>query len=139
MRVVVIDGTGHVGTYLVPRQVAAGHDAAVISRGEREPYRPHGAFDRVDRVELDREAAEAEGTFAERLVEGLDEPRVLLHYGTIWVHGPSRVVPTPEAADRDPLGEYGRNKHEIEQYLLDQAHRGLPATVLHPGHIVGEG
>ncbi|MBW8788837.1 MAG: NAD(P)-dependent oxidoreductase, partial [Rhizobium leguminosarum] len=32
MRVLVIGATGHVGTYLVPRLVEAGHDVVTISR-----------------------------------------------------------------------------------------------------------
>lgn len=39
MRVVVIGGTGHIGTYLVPGLVRAGHATLVISRGSRRPYR----------------------------------------------------------------------------------------------------
>jgi uncharacterized protein YbjT (DUF2867 family) len=39
VRVVVIGGTGHIGSYLTPRLVAAGHDVVVLSRGERQPYR----------------------------------------------------------------------------------------------------
>ncbi|HIQ05374.1 MAG TPA: NAD(P)-dependent oxidoreductase [Anaerolineae bacterium] len=33
MRVVIIGGTGHVGTYLVPRLVEAGHEVISLSRG----------------------------------------------------------------------------------------------------------
>ena len=39
-RVVVIGATGHVGTYLVPRLVRAGHEVLALSRGERQPYSP---------------------------------------------------------------------------------------------------
>ena len=35
MRVVVIGGSGHIGTFLVPRLVRAGHDVLTISRGQR--------------------------------------------------------------------------------------------------------
>jgi len=163
MHVVVIGGTGHVGTYLVPRLVRAGHEVTVLSRGEREPYRADGAWRRVDRVEVDRERAEREGRFgetvadlepdaavdmicftresAERLVEALrGDVQHLLHCGSIWIHGHSRVVPTPETAPRDPHGEYGHNKAAIESYLLEETRRGgLATTVLHPGHIVGPG
>lgn len=38
MRVLVIGATGHVGTYLVPRLVEAGHDVVTISRGAAKPY-----------------------------------------------------------------------------------------------------
>ena len=36
MRVVVIGGSGHVGTYLIPRLVAAGHEVVNVSRGQRD-------------------------------------------------------------------------------------------------------
>jgi len=56
------------------------------------------------------------------------------------VHGPSAVVPTTEDQPRTAFGEYGIQKAAIEAYLRDEARRnGFPATVLHPGHIVGPG
>ena len=39
-RIVVIGATGHVGTYLIPRLVRAGHEVVAVSRGESEPYSP---------------------------------------------------------------------------------------------------
>jgi nucleoside-diphosphate-sugar epimerase len=163
MRVVIIGGSGHVGTYLVPRLVAAGHEVVAVSRGQRQPYQPHGAWRSVAQVELDRESAEADGSFGQRIRElgpdvvidmicfTLESARQLaealrgqiqhlLHCGTIWVHGPSTQVPTTEEQPRRPFGEYGVQKAAIEAYLLAEARRGgLPVTVLHPGHIVGPG
>ena len=163
MRVVIIGGSGHVGTYLVPRLVAAGHEVVAVSRGQRSPYQPHMAWQSVAHVQLDREREEAAGTFGQRVRElapdavidmicfTLDSARQLvdalrgqvqhfLHCGTIWVHGPSAVVPTTEQQPRRPFGEYGIQKAAIEAFLLDAARRGgFPATVLHPGHIVGPG
>ena len=162
-RVVIIGGSGHVGTYLVPRLVAAGFEVVNVSRGRREPYRPHAAWKAVRTVALDREAEEKAGTFgqkirelqpdividmicftlksAEQLVEALSgRVQHFLHAGTIWVHGPSVAVPTTELQPRRPFGEYGIQKAAIEAYLLDSARRGgFPATVVHPGHIVGPG
>jgi nucleoside-diphosphate-sugar epimerase len=163
MRVTVIGGTGHVGGYLVPRLVAAGHEVTVVTRGKSAPYREHGAWRRVETVVADRDAEDAAGTFGERIA-GLRPDVVidmicfteesarqlaeavrgrvahLLHCGTIWVHGPSLVLPTTEAAPRRPFGDYGVRKAAIEEYLLDQAHRhGLPVTLIHPGHITGPG
>jgi nucleoside-diphosphate-sugar epimerase len=163
MRVVIIGGSGHVGTYLVPRLVAAGHDVVAVSRGQRRPYQAHGAWASVEQHVIDRAAAEAAGTFgsqirdlrpdavidmicftlpsARQMVEALrGSIQHFLHCGTIWVHGPSAVVPTTEAQPRRPFGAYGTEKAAIEAYLLDEARRtGFPATVLHPGHIVGPG
>jgi nucleoside-diphosphate-sugar epimerase len=49
-------------------------------------------------------------------------------------------VPTREEAPRAPFGEYGIRKAAMEAALLELARRrGFPATVLHPGHIVGRG
>jgi nucleoside-diphosphate-sugar epimerase len=162
-RVVVIGGSGHVGTYLVPRLVEAGFEVVNVSRGQREPYRQHTAWKSVRAVALDRDAEERDGTFggkvcdlkpdividmicftlesAEHLVEAL-QGRVshFLHCGTIWVHGHSVAVPTTESAPRRPFGEYGTQKAAIEAYLLKVAReKGFPATVAHPGHIVGPG
>ena len=53
-RVVIIGGTGHVGTYLVPRLVCAGFEVINVSRGERAPYQPHGAWKSVRTVKLSR-------------------------------------------------------------------------------------
>ena len=163
MRVVIIGGTGHIGTYLVPRLVEAGHDVVVISRNRREPYRPHGAWGQVDEVEIDRSQAEIDGTFGEQvasqnadividmicftpesaahLVDALrGRVQHFLHCGSIWVHGPSVSVPTTEEQPRRPFGDYGINKAAVEAYLLMEARlNGFPATVLHPGHIVGPG
>lgn len=163
MRVVIIGGSGHVGTYLVPRLVAAGHEVVAVSRGQRAPYQAHGAWAAVEQHTIDRAAAEAAGTFgaqiralrpdavidmicftlesARQLVEALrGAVQHFLHCGTIWVHGPSAVVPTTEAQPRRPFGAYGIQKAAIEAYLLGEARRGgFPATVLHPGHIVGPG
>ena len=163
MRVVIIGGSGHVGTYLVPRLVEAGHEVINVSRQARAPYQAHGAWQQVRQVSIDRAAAETEGTFgaqiaalqpdavidmicftlasAQHLVDALrGKVRHFLHCGTIWIHGPSVVVPTTESQPRRPLDEYGIQKAAIEAYLLGEAQRGdFPATCLHPGHIVGPG
>jgi nucleoside-diphosphate-sugar epimerase len=163
MRVVVIGGTGHIGTYLVPRLVQAAHEVLVVSRGQRAPYSPSGLWTAVRTVTIDRGAAEQDGSFgtriaelkpdvvidltcftpasAEQLVDALrGRVRHFLHCGTIWVHGPSSCVPTTEDQPRRPISSYGTNKAAIEEYLLGQAQRdGFPATVVHPGHITGRG
>lgn len=43
MRVVVIGGTGHIGTYLVPKLVETGYQVISVSWQQREPYQPHAA------------------------------------------------------------------------------------------------
>ncbi len=163
MRIIVIGGTGHIGTFLTPRLVEAGFDVVNVSRSLRHPYQAHGAWRKVRQVSFDRETEEAAGTFGKRirelhpdavidltcyriesarmLVEALrDNVGHFLHCGTIWVHGPAVEVPTTELAPRRPISDYGLRKAEIEAYLLDESRRGgFPATILHPGHLVGPG
>ena len=158
MRVVVIGGTGHVGSWLVPRLVRAGHDVVVISRGMREPYLADPVWGEVERLAYDRADAERDGAFgsfvaglrpdavldllcftpaqAHHLVDALDGQH-LIHTGSIWSYGVSTLVPTGEDAPKSPYGEYGVAKLGIEQYLMGQ-HR-VRATVVHPGHISGPG
>ncbi|MCX6048170.1 MAG: NAD-dependent epimerase/dehydratase family protein [Chloroflexi bacterium] len=163
MRATIIGGSGHVGTYLVPRLVEAGYEVTNVSRQERAPYQANGAWQAVQQVQIDRTAAEQAGNFgqqiaalkpdvvidmicftpdsARHLVEALrGKVQHFLHCGTIWIHGPSVTVPTTEMQPRRPFGDYGINKAAIENYLLDEARRNnFPATLLHPGHIVGPG
>ena len=162
-RVVIIGGSGHVGTYLVPRLVGAGHDVVNVSRGARQPYTPHAAWDRVELVQADRDAEEAAGSFGGRiaalkpdividmisftlastqqLVEALrGKVAHFLHCGTIWVYSENAEVPATEDQPLNGIGSYGSQKAEIEAWLLAQARlTGFPATVFRPGHIVGPG
>src|SRR5207244_4226944 len=126
MKVVVIGGSGHVGTYLVPRLAEAGHDVVNVSRGQREPYAAHAAWKSVRQVKADRGAEEAAGRFgalvcdlkpdvvvdmicfttesARQLVDALrGRVRHFLHCGTIWVHGPSVSTPVTETQRRRPF------------------------------------
>ena len=162
MRVVVIGATGHIGTWLVPRLVRAGHDVVAVSRGERSPYHFFDEWQSARLVVIDRAKLEAEGRFGDsiaalapevvidlisfdvpstrQIVEALSE-RVshFIHCGTLWVHGNPHSRPYDETSPREPFGDYGIRKAEIERYLLEQASAGFPATLLHPGHITGPG
>lgn len=162
MRTVIIGATGHIGSWLVPRLVNDGHDVVAVSRGARRPYHDSPEWQSVERVTLDRTAAERDGSFgaaiaalggdavvdlicfdldsAAHLVNALrDRVEVFLHCGTLWVHGVPKRRPYDETAPREPFGEYGIRKAQIESFLMEAATDGFPASVLHPGHITGPG
>lgn len=163
MKIVVIGGTGHIGTYLVPRLVSADHEVICVSRLKHEPYSKNPLWDSVKQIAIDRTEAEEKGTFgaqikalqgeiiidlicftpesAAMLAESLmGEIQQFIHCGTMWVHGYSEQVPTREAQERKPFGDYGIKKANIESYLLSEWHQnGFPVTMLHPGHITGPG
>lgn len=162
MRIVVIGGTGHIGTFLVPRLVESGYEVVCVSRGVREPYHDADAWRAVEQVVIDRALAEKDDSFgrsiaalkadavvdlicfdvhsAAHLVNALrDRTGLLVHCGTLWVHGNPVSKPYDETAPRAPFGDYGIAKADIERFLLDEAADGFPATILHPGHITGPG
>jgi nucleoside-diphosphate-sugar epimerase len=162
-RIVVIGGSGHVGTYLLPLLVERGYTVINVSRGSAKPYRPHSAWSRIQQVNLDRKAAESDGSFpstilslhpdividmiafdirsVQPLVEALQGN--IEHYifcSTIWVYGTLTTVPATEEMPRNAIDDYGIKKAKIEEYLMSKARRdGFPATSFRPGHIVGEG
>jgi nucleoside-diphosphate-sugar epimerase len=162
-RIVVIGGSGHVGTYLLPALVQRGHEVVNVSRGAAAPYRPHAAWTAVEHVLVDRRAEEAKGSFGSRVATlnadivvdmilfKLEEAKQLVealsgkieHYlfcSSIWVYGHATTVPSVETDRTNAIDEYGVNKAKIERWLLQQARRdGFPATSFRPGHIVGEG
>src|ERR1700710_2225804 len=68
MRIVVVGGSGHVGSFLVPRLVRAGHEVVNLTRGSRAPYVADEAWSDVEQIQVDREAEEAAGSFGQRVV-----------------------------------------------------------------------
>jgi nucleoside-diphosphate-sugar epimerase len=164
MRILVVGGTGHVGSYLIPRLLRAGYLLSVVARHPAPRYaNAKLGWDRVEWHVADRADEEKNGTWARRM-DGLDVHVVIdlicyrpeqnqlmyeafrarvshfLHCGTIWAYGPPDQVPYCEHFARRPITEYGVRKAEIERFLLQKFHtEGFPATVIHPGHICGRG
>lgn len=162
-RIVVIGGSGHVGSYLVPRLVELGHDVVNVSRGSARPYRPHHAWRTVESVALDRTAEEKSGRFGQAIADlrpdividmiafDLASTRHVVealrgrieHYlfcSTIWVYGRLIAIPSTELDPPNPIDAYGAGKAESEAWLMQQSRvHGFPATAFRPGHIVGEG
>jgi nucleoside-diphosphate-sugar epimerase len=146
---------------LVPRLVRAGHEVVALSRGTRDPYVSAPEWGQVERVEVDREVEDAAGVFgrriarlgadavvdmlcftaqsAQQLVDALRTTRPLLvHCGSIWVHGAVARVPVTEDEPRTAFGEYGVGKVAVEALLhRETLAAGVPSVVLHPGHISG--
>jgi nucleoside-diphosphate-sugar epimerase len=162
MRVLIIGGTGHIGSYLAPRLVMGGHDVTVVARRPKPQYTDERlGWPRVRWITADRAAEEKAGTWHQRMA-GIETDVVMdllaytpeqnetmyeafrgrvsqfIHCGTIWAYGPAERVPYEESFPRRPTTEYGQRKADIEAFLL-RKHReeGFPATIIHPGHISG--
>ena len=159
----MIGGSGHVGSFLVPRLVRAGHEVINLTRGARAPYVDDEAWAEVEQIQVDRAAEDAAGTFGQQvatleadvvvdmicftpesataLVEALrGHSRHLIHCGTIWRYGLSLKQPMREDDTSPPFGEYGTQKAAIAELLAAETRSGgLVSTVLQPGHISGPG
>lgn len=162
MRIIVIGGSGHIGTYLVPMLVNAGHHVINITRGQRKPYIEDPSWHKVENVILDRDK---ESNFAEKvssinpdivvdlinfklqdtidIVTALKKTN-LTHYlfcSSIWSHGRATKLPLdPNDPNKQPIDDYGKNKFESEKYLKQQfKQNGFPVTVIMPGQICGPG
>ena len=163
MRIVVIGGSGHVGSFLVPRLVRAGHEVVNLTRGVSTAYVDDEAWSQVAQISIDRAAEDAAGTFGGRVAALEGEVVIdmicftrdsavalaqairgrcahLVHCGTIWRYGASVKQPMREDDPSPPFGEYGTQKAEIAEFLAAETLAGgLPTTVLQPGHISGPG
>jgi len=69
VRIVVIGGSGHVGSFLVPRLVRAGHEVVNLTRAARAPYVDDEAWSEVEQISVDRAAEDAAGTFGKRIAD----------------------------------------------------------------------
>ena len=163
MRIVIIGCSGHVGSFLIPRLVAAGHEVVNLTRGASAPYVANEAWSEVEQILVDRAAEDAAGTFGQRVAALEAEVVVdmicftpesasalvaalrgrighLVHCGTIWRYGPSMKQPMREDDTSSPFGEYGTRKAAIAELLAAETRSGgLVTTVLQPGHISGPG
>jgi len=163
MRVIVIGGTGHIGTYLIPALVKAKHEVYCVSRNKGKPYTSDVAWEKVKHVHIDRTEAEQNNDFGQQILDLAGDVVIdlicftpesaaqlttalvgnishFIHCGSMWVHGYSEFVPTTESQERKPFGAYGIMKAKIEDHLREQyLQNGFPSTVLHPGHITGPG
>lgn len=161
MKIIVIGGGGHIGTYLTPRLAKAGHEVISISRGLNKPYIEDPAWKKVTQIKMDRSKSE---NFSQEIadmnagvvvdlinftvedvksmVETLKETDIshYLYCSSIWAHGRAEKIPADPNGVKHPLDDYGWAKYKSEQYLKKEFRaNGFPATVIMPGQISGPG
>ena len=162
MKVLVIGGTGHIGSYLAPRLVMSGHDVTVVARHSEPQYTDARlGWPKVTWINADRVEEEKTDAWAKRMA-AIDTEVVMdliayspeqnqtmmkafqgrvqhfIHCGTVWAYGPSSRQPYEEWFPRRPDSDYGIKKAAIEKDLLTLYRlEGFPATIIHPGHISG--
>jgi nucleoside-diphosphate-sugar epimerase len=147
VRIVMVGGSGDVGSFLVPRLVRSGHEVVNMTRGARAPYTENEAWSDVEQVAVDRAAEDAAGTFGRRVAAFEADVVVdmicftpdsaaalakelpghcghLIHCGTIWRYGLSVKQPMREDDTSQPFGEYGTQKDAIAKLLAAETASG---------------
>ena len=163
MKVVVIGGTGHIGTFLIPMLVRSGYETIYISRGQRQPYVDDPAWKKAQQVILDRNSDKdfvqkviemnpdiivdlinynIEDT--KKIVEAIQKSSCCTHYlycSSIWAHGRSEILPVGrESLKKEPVCDYGKDKYKSEKYLIEKFRKEkFPMTIISPGQISGPG
>ena len=62
MRVLVVGGTGHIGSYLVPRLIGEGHQVSVVARNPAPQYAEERlGWSQVEWIQADRRQEEESG------------------------------------------------------------------------------
>ena len=168
-KAIVIGGCGHIGSYMVPKLVENGYQVTSVSRGMKEPYTAENpAWEKVDFLHCDRNQLAAEkkfgtmiaemnpdvivdtGCFNTETLEELCNPILesaslaskvkLIEIGSIWVYGYKITAPVSEDHVHNAVCAYGKGKTAIELQCREWSKQGkINTTVLHPGHISGDG
>ncbi len=137
MKILVIGGTGHIGTFLVPKLIQNGHEVYVGTRGNTT-QRDACAFESAKLITCDVSKDESvlglkkygfdtivdfPGA-AYRLWELLgDSVPHIVACGSLWMYGYPHVIPTPE--ETQEVCWYAGHKKRYEQLLemIGEAHR----------------
>jgi len=162
MKVIVLGGTGHIGTYLIPMLVDFGYDVVSITRGSSQPYEYNPSWEKAISIQMNRQdtidfsskIATMEPDIVVDLISfTLEDTKQMvnalqksgcIHYlfcSSCWAHGRAEILPSnPDDFKKEPLDEYGKQKFASEMYLKElYLKEGFPSTIIMPGQISGPG
>ena len=66
MKVIVIGGPGHIGTFLIPMLVNSGFETIYITRGKSKPYIEDPSWEKAHHIILDRNS---DKDFVKKIIE----------------------------------------------------------------------
>ena len=158
MKILIIGGTGHTGSFLVPMLAAKGEAVTVVSRkatsvkaeGWEKVQIAQAIYEREDSkwqnfiretdfdVLIDMLGADLPGTYE----AAKDHCKQVIVCGSLWMFGPPRIVPTPEKMQGpSPLFEGGTNSRygELLSTMKLAAKDGIKFTAILPPNICGPG
>jgi nucleoside-diphosphate-sugar epimerase len=154
MRVLLIGGTGHVGTFLSEKLLQNGHEVYIGTRGETwarsEKARDGATFLKVNATDKACLAALKEYRFdavvdfpgtAHLVWDALEgEIGHLVACGSLWMLGAPCIVPTPETEQGVcPFTSYAARFEKIKEMSAASGRKGTAFTAILPPNICGPG
>lgn len=154
MKILVIGGTGHVGTFLVQILCEQGHDVAIGSRGRTKAQGAlpaNARFVTCDSTDMESLKALAEKETFDVIVDFpgtakniwdvfRDKAGHIIACGSLWMLGYPRTVPTPEMTQNPCLfAGYDTRYDEIVEMLSDCHRHKAAFTAVMPPNICGPG
>lgn len=158
MKIVVIGGTGHIGSFLTPMLVEAGYEVTVISRSGRTPVPDNGIWRKVKLIEgfYKRDSLEWQELIAriktEVVIDILGNDlwtlyetvkrncKHLVACGSVWMFGDPKTVPTPETTQGPCRFEgYAWRYSEMLKTKKQALKEGVMFTAIMPPNICGPG
>lgn len=157
MKVIVIGGTGHIGSFLIPLLVQAGHEVVIVIGGRR----PVPQTEDWKSVETVKALYRRDDSGWREILAGLkpevvvdilgadlgtlyhtvrDNCRHLIVCGSIWMFGEPKIVPTPEETQGPCRFEgYARRYAEMLEVKKRADEDGISFTAIMPPNICGPG
>ncbi|WEV44408.1 NAD-dependent epimerase/dehydratase family protein [Lactobacillus sp. ESL0684] len=161
MKVVVIGGSGHIGSYLIPKLVKKGFEVISVSRGSHKPYYQDPVWNHIEQIFMDRskdinfneKIAKLNADIVidlicfdlndmKKIVRELKKTSLKLYLfcSSIWSYGRAEILPVTPNSGKSPIDEYGKQKYECEKFLKQEIKdNNFPATIIMPGQISGPG
>ena len=156
MKILIIGGTGHIGSFLVPMLAAKGEKITVVSRktqniekaGWEKVQIAQASYVRQDSkwrefisetdfdVLIDILGADVPGTYE----AAKDHCKHFIACGSLWMFGPPKIVPTPEETQGPcPFEGYASRYSELLSTRERSEKDGMKFTAIMPPNICGPG